>query len=82
MPRFNHPVRRLLVIKMSGSRKCHFAVRSSLFGTRFGNATIVYSDCLMKNANVFEKGEMGQAGEKWDKMWREVGQMRLGLLSK
>ena len=31
----------------------------------------------MKNQNVFEKGEMEQAGEKWDKTWGEVGQMRL-----
>ena len=31
----------------------------------------------MKNQIVFEKGEMGRAGEKWDKTWGEVGQMRL-----
>ena len=30
----------------------------------------------MKNQNVFEKGEMGQAGKKWDKTWGEVGQLR------
>ena len=31
----------------------------------------------MKNQNVFENGEMGQVGEKWDKTWEEAGQMRL-----
>ena len=31
----------------------------------------------MKNQNVFEKGEMGQAREKRDKTWGEMGQMRL-----
>ena len=45
--------------------------------TRFGNATIVCSICFMKNKRVFEKGEMGQAAEKWNKTWGEVGQMRL-----
>ena len=27
---------------------------------------------FMKNKNESEKGEMGQAGEKWDKAWVEV----------
>ena len=31
----------------------------------------------MKNQNVFELGEMGQAREKRDKKWGEVGQLRL-----
>ena len=26
---------------------------------------------------MFKKGEIGQAGENWDKKWGEVGQMRL-----
>ena len=30
---------------------------------------------------IFEKGEMGKAGEKWDKMWEEVGHMRLSGLA-
>ena len=35
----------------------------------------------MKNKNVFKKGDMGQAGEKWDKSWGEVGQIRLSGLA-
>ena len=31
----------------------------------------------MKNQNVLEMGEMGQAREKWDKTWGEVRQIRL-----
>ena len=37
--------------------------------------------CFIKNKNAFEKGEMGQAGEKWHKKWGEVGQMRLSGLA-
>ena len=45
-------------------------------GARLGNATIVCSLCTMNNKKAFEKGEMRQAGEKWDKTMAEVGQMR------
>ena len=31
----------------------------------------------MKSKNEFEKGEMGESGETWDKTWGEVGKMRL-----
>ena len=34
----------------------------------FWNASIFCSVYFMKNKNVIEMGEMGQAGEKWDKM--------------
>ena len=33
--------------------------------------------CFIKNKNVFEKGEMGQAGDKWHKKWGELGQMKM-----
>ena len=49
----------------------------SLTDARFGNATIVCSVCSIENKMHFKKGEMGQAGEKWDKKCGEVGQMRL-----
>ena len=35
----------------------------------------------MKSQNVFKKGEMGQARDKWDKTWGEVGRMRLSGFS-
>ena len=35
----------------------------------------------MKKQNVFEKGEMGQAREEWDKTWGEMGRMRLSGFS-
>ena len=66
--RFTHPFWRALIIKISGSRKYCFVVRSLRYRqSPFGRATIVCSICFMKNQNVFEKGEMGQTGEKWDK---------------
>ena len=78
MSRFTHPFWRALIFKISGDRKCHSVARANLYrDTRFGNAAIVCSICFIKIKYVFEKGEMGQAGEKWDKTWGEVGQMRL-----
>ena len=68
MSSFTHHLRRALVIKLSGSRKSHFVARSILYRCgEFGNATIVCSVCFTEKKNEFEKEEMGQAGEGWEK---------------
>ena len=73
---FTHHLRQALFIEISGSHKYHFII---YLDAQFENATIVCSVCSIEK-KIFKNGEMGRAGEKWDKKLEEVLQMRLSGL--
>ena len=51
-----------------------YGLIKSTLHVRLRNATSVCSVCFIKYKNAFEKGEVGQAGEKSDRTRAEVGQ--------
>ena len=76
-----HHLRPALVIEISGSRKYHFIDCKSLSGRSVWKRYHCLLCLFYWEQKLFKKGEMGQAGEKWDKKWVKVGQMRLSGLN-
>ena len=81
---FTYHLRRVLVTKISGSRKWHFVVWSNLYrNARFGKATIVCSVYFIEKKKHWKREKwdrLGRSGTKSGKKWdRWDLEMRSGL---